>query len=317
PFLLETLFSSRHGLLSWTPVLWGAFLGFVPLVRWRPALGLPLLGPVLVMTYLNACSGDWWAGGAFSNRRFDGLLPPLAISLAASIEVLRAGLRRWPRAALVLLALPFLAWNGTMGALAHRGELPKSDTVAFEQLAGGAARVVADRAGSPPTWPASWIFAWRHDRPPAQYDLLVGRYLFYRQANLGGRIPLGTPGDEVLLGEGWGERTEREGVPARVLEGRARLFAPLDVPEDLEVRWRFAAEAGPVEIVVHVNGHAAGRFRVEGPWAAHRQRVGARYWRRDLNDVVLASAGGRALVASVEVLRVNALPGDERGMRER
>ncbi|HVR70083.1 MAG TPA: hypothetical protein VMT87_04485, partial [Vicinamibacteria bacterium] len=47
PFLLETLFSSRHGLLSWTPVLWGAFLGFVPLVRWRPALGLPLLGPVL------------------------------------------------------------------------------------------------------------------------------------------------------------------------------------------------------------------------------------------------------------------------------
>ena len=30
PFVLETLFSSRHGLLSWTPVLWLGFLGLWP-----------------------------------------------------------------------------------------------------------------------------------------------------------------------------------------------------------------------------------------------------------------------------------------------
>ena len=75
PYLLNTLFSSRHGLLSWTPVLGAGFLGFLPLLKRRPTLALPLLLPLLVMTWVNVCSGDWWAGGSFSNRRFDGLLP--------------------------------------------------------------------------------------------------------------------------------------------------------------------------------------------------------------------------------------------------
>jgi hypothetical protein len=317
PFLLETLFSSRHGLLSWTPVLWGGFLGLIPLVRRRPALGLPLLAPILLMTYLNASSGDWWAGGAFSSRRFDGLLPALACGLAASIEVLRAWLRRRPRAAVALAALPFVAWTGTMAALADRGLLPARDTVAFPRLAEGAAGVVAGVAGSPPTWPASWLFAWSHHRPAAQYDLLVGRYLFYRQANLGGRIPLGTPGDEVLLAEGWGERTEKDGVPARALDGRARLFAPLDVPEDLEVWWRFAAADPPVQVVVEVNGQTAGRFLAGAGWSEHRHRIPAAFWRRDLNDVVLQASPGRVLVASIQMVRLSAPPGQERGMRER
>ena len=30
PFFLETLFSSRHGLLSWTPLLWLGFVGLIP-----------------------------------------------------------------------------------------------------------------------------------------------------------------------------------------------------------------------------------------------------------------------------------------------
>jgi hypothetical protein len=212
---------------------------------------------------------------------------------------------------------PLVAWNGALGALALRGELPASDTVAFPRLVGGAARVVAEAAGSPPTWPASWLFAWRHGRPAAQYDLLVGRYLFYRQNNLRGRIPVGTPDDEALLGEGWGPRTEHAGVPARVLERRARLFAPLDVPEDLDLVWRAASAPAPVEVVVHVNGSPAGRLHVPGPWSEQRLRVPAAFWRRDLNDVVLVPAGGRALVASVQVLRVNAREGEERGMRER
>jgi hypothetical protein len=203
-----------------------------------------------------------------------------------------------------------------LAELARRGELPAEDTVAFSRLAGGSARVIAETVGSPPTWPASWLFAWRHGRPPAQYDLLVGRYLFYRQNNLGGLIPVGTTGDDVLLGEGWGPRTEHEGVPARGLAARARLFAPLDVPEDLDVLWRVAGAGTPAHVVVYVNGHPAGRFTAQGGWREHRQRVRAAYWRRELNEIVLEPAGGAALVASVQVLRATAPPGEERGARE-
>jgi hypothetical protein len=259
PFLAQTLFSSRHGLLSWTPVLWAGFLGLVPLWRTRPALALPLALPVLVMTYVNACSGDWWAGGSFSNRRFDGLLPAFACALAAAIECARRALRRRPRAVLAMLVLPLLAWHGAVAEAARRGALPPRDTVAFPRVAGAAAAVVSDVAGSPPTWPASWIFAARHGLPPARYDLLVGRYLFYRQNNLGGRIAVGTPGDEVMLDGAWGARREHEGTLGRALDGRARLFAPLDVPEDLDVVWRLAADA-PAAVRVAVNGRAVGSW---------------------------------------------------------
>jgi hypothetical protein len=316
PFLLHTLFSSRHGLLSWTPVLWAGFLGFIPLLRRRPALAAPLVVPLLAMTWVNACSGDWWAGGSFSNRRFDGLLPALALGLAAAIDTLRAWLRRRPGAAAALAVAPLVAWNGTLAVQARRGELPARDTVAFPLLVGGSARVVADSVGSPPTWPASWWFAWRQSRPPAQYDLLVGRYLFYRQGNMGGYVPLGTRDDDVMLGEGWGGRTEHEGTDARLLTARARLFAPLDTPEDLDLVWRAAAD-GPTEIAVHVNGRPAGRLAADGGWRALTLRVPAALWRRELNDVVLEPVDGRAWIASVQFLRAGARPGEERGARER
>ena len=317
PFLLQTLFSSRHGLLSWTPVLWAAFLGFWPLWRRRPWLAAPLLAPLVVMTYVNACSGDWWAGGSFSNRRFDGLLPVLACGLAAALESLRSWLRGRPRVALAALVAPFVLWHTTLAVQAARGELPARDTVAFARLAGGAARVIADAAGSPPTWPASWLFAWRHQRPAAQYDRLVGQYLFYRQGNLQGLVPLGVAGDEDLLGEGWGPRREREGIAARVLDRRARLFAPLDVPEDIEVRWRLRSDGPPTAVVVAVNGHAAGHLAAGEGWREQRMLIPARFWRRELNDVTLEPAGGRALVAAVQFLRAGAPAGEERGARDR
>jgi hypothetical protein len=317
PFLSQTLFSSRHGLLSWTPVLWAGFLGFLPLWRTRPALALPLALPVLVTTYVNACSGDWWAGGSFSNRRFDGLLPAFACALAAAIEWLRRALRRHPQAALALPVLPLLAWHGAVAEAARRGALPERDTVVFPRVAGAAAAVVADLAGSPPTWPASWVFAARHDLPAARYDLLVGRYLFYRQNNLGGRIAIGTPGDEVMLDGAWGGRLEHEGAPARALEGRARLFAPLDVPEDLDVVWRLAADV-PAAVRVAVNGRVAGVLAAEGgAWRERAQRIPAAFWRRELNEVVLEPLAGRVRVGPVQFLRVHAPPGEEKGARDR
>jgi hypothetical protein len=303
PFVLETLFSSRHGLLSWTPVFWAGFLGFVPLLRRRPGLGWPLLVPLLLMTYVNLCSGDWWAGGSFSNRRFDSLLPILAAGFAAAIDVLRAAVRRRPETVVAVAAAGFVLWNALLAEQVRRGLVPRDDTVAFPRLAGNGARLLADAVGSPTTWPASWIFAWRHGRPPGQYDLLVGRYLFYRQNNLGGHVEIGVPGDEAMLGEGWGPIETFAGAASRRVRGRARLFAPLDVPENLEVRCRAAAEEGR-EVTVLVNGRAAGRFWAGPEWSDHRVRVGATFWRRELNDVVLDAGGGEIAVDAVDFARV-------------
>jgi dolichyl-phosphate-mannose-protein mannosyltransferase len=304
PFLMNTLFSSRHGLLSWTPVLWAGYLGFLPLLKRRPRLAWPLVVPLVLMTYVNACSGDWWAGGSFSNRRFDSLLPVLALGLAATLELAREALLARPQAVLGLVALPVIVWNAALMEQVRRGTVPRDDTVAFPRLVGGAARVVAEAVGSPPTWPASWLFAWKHRRPPGQYDLLVGRYLFYRQNNMGGHVEVGGPGAEDMLGEGWGPAQTIDGIRGRAVRARARLFAGLDVPEDLEVRVRVRAHAG-TEVRVSVNGRDAGRFWAEPAWLEARLRAAAGFWRRELNDVVLETAGEGVLVSAVDFVRVD------------
>jgi hypothetical protein len=302
PFFPETLFSSRHGLLSWTPVFWAGYLGFVPLLRRRRPLALALLVPLVVMTYVNLCSGDWWAGGSFSNRRFDSLLPVLAFGFAAAVDTARGLLRRSPGALLGMLAAPLVLWNLALAEQVRRGLVPRDDTVSFARLAEGAASLVADAVGSPTTWPASWVFAWRHGRPPSQYDLLVGRYLFYRQNNLGGHVEVGGPGDEAMLGEGWGPVETLGSLAARRVRGAARLFAPLDVPEDLEIRFRAMSAGRESEVRVLVNGREAGRFWVQRVWAEHRVRASSSLFRRELNDVVLE--GSDVLVDAVDFVRL-------------
>jgi hypothetical protein len=302
PFLLETLFSSRHGLLSWTPVLWAGYLGFGPLVRRRPALAWPLVPPLALMTYVNACSGDWWAGGSFSNRRFDSLLPVLALGVAAALEVAAAGLRRRPGIAVGVAAAPFIVANVLVGEQVQRGMLSRDDTVAFPSLVGGSAQVLADAVGSPPTWPASWLFALRHNLSPGRYDRMVGPYLFFKQNNLGGVIDIGAPADDLMLADGWGPVEEIGEVRARRLAGRARLFAPLDLPEPLELKLTAGAVAEDATVEVSVNGERVGLAAFGRGWSERAWSVPATVWRRDLNEVAFG-ASAPVLVDRVRFLR--------------
>lgn len=307
PFILETLFSTRHGLLSWTPVFWAGYLGFVPLFFRRRALALALLVPLLLMTYVNFCSGDWWAGGSFSNRRFDSLLPVFAFGFAASLDAARRFLAARPPSALVLVAVTVAVWNLTLTEQLRRGLIPRDDTVLFPELVAGSARVLAETVGSPPTWPASWLFAWRHDTSPARYDGLVGRYLFYRQNNRGGRILVAAPDDESMLGEGWGRVESKDGEEGRRVRGRARVFAPLDLAEDLEVKVRASREQGLGEARVLVNGHEAGRLAAGPGWSEPRLSVAAAFWREGINEIAIEDTEGALLVGGFVFTRAATL----------
>jgi hypothetical protein len=305
PWVLGTLFSSRHGLISWTPVFWAGYLGFLPLLRRRPQLALPLLLPLVVMSYVNMCVADYWGGAAFSGRRFDSLLPIFALGFAASLDALRGLLRRAPQLAVAAVAGAFVAWNLMLAAQLNRNWIPRDDTVAFPTLARNAAQLLGDSVGFPTTWPASWLFGLEHGRPPGQYDLLAGRYLFYMQNNLEGRIDLGAPGDEAMLGEGWSAALEVDGVTARRLKGDARVFATLDVPEDLEIRVRLATTGASREVVMRVNGREAGRIEAGAAWHEARVRVPASFWHREINEVALEAGGNDVQVDSLVFVRTN------------
>lgn len=303
PWVLETLFSSRHGLLSWTPSLWAGYLGFLVLLRRRPRLAWSLLPALAVMTYVNLCSGDWWAGGSFSNRRFDSLLPVFGFGLAASLELALRWLRERAARGLALLLAPLLLWNTLLAEQLRQGLVPRDDTVAFSQLVRGAAQLFSRALGFPTTWPASWLFALQRDLPPSQYDRLVGRYLFYRQNSLNGRIEVAAAEHAELLDDGWGRPEQLAGVAARRAHGDARVFAPLDVPEDIEIVLNAAAPAGDQPVSLEVNGRDVGRVLVRPAWDDYHVRVRAEFWRRELNELRLVGARG-VLLSDVRFVRL-------------
>ena len=306
PALLATFFSSRHGLLYWTPVLWAGFIGLAGLlVRGRDRRTALLLAlPILVMSYVNASSGDWWAGGSYSNRRFDSLLPFLAMGLAASLAALRRVAARWPGAVLAAAGAGLVLWNGLLMEQYRRGAIPRDDTVSFARVAENSADLFATAVGSPVAWPANWIFSLRHGLPPDRYDLMVGKYLFFMQNSLGGVIEVGADGDQdtAVLADGWGVRAPCGDGVCRAVEGRARLFAGLDAPEMLDVSVR-ASGAGRLR--TFVNGIAVGEGPLPEDLGDVAARVPAGRWHTGLNEVVLeTSPGGKALVDRVVFRRL-------------
>jgi len=295
PYLLQTFFSSRHGLLFWTPILWAGFLGFVLLYRRERFATLALAVPLVLMSYVNACSGDWWAGGSFSNRRFDSLLPLLGLGLAASVAWLLDRVKRRPLFALAAGSAAFVVWNQLLIVQYRERKVPADDTVSFAAVTAYNAKLVGRYVGTPLAWPANLLFAAEHALPASRYDLMAGKYLFYRQENLGGLVKVGDGrADPALFAGDWAPPEACGAAVCREVRGRARVMAPLDVPEDLDLTIR-AQGQGTLEVAV--NGRLAGAFPLEDETRGLRTRVPSGFWRRELNDVSLTlSAGGRAFV---------------------
>lgn len=303
PRLLETFFSSRHGLFFWTPVLWLSFLGIAALAWRRRGAWLPLLAVLALMTWVNAASADWWAGGSFSNRRFDSVMPLLALGLAACLEQLVRWAAAHPARVVAAMAALACAWNLLFMENYRRGAVPRDDTVSFAAVTRANAGLFASWFGAPSAWPANWLFAARTGLPSAKYDEMVGKYLFFRQESLGGIVDLGEPrADPALVGDGFLEPQRENGVSCRCVDGSARLFASLDLPEDLRV----AIHAkGSGRLFFAANGQDAGSVPLGDAFAAQELALGAAALRPQLNEFTLrTSAGGSACVDKLVFTRV-------------
>jgi hypothetical protein len=113
PYFLAVLFSSEHGLFSWTPLLLLATAGLI-LFKWRePRAGAPLLAGALAFYLFIACYPDWAGISSFGNRFFISLTPlfilGLSVLLARVAAVFRSQRAAVAAASMVLAA--FMLWN--------------------------------------------------------------------------------------------------------------------------------------------------------------------------------------------------------------
>jgi len=296
PVLLDSLFSSSHGVLFWTPVLTMAVVALAVRAARGERRARAALVALGVLALANAVLRPWWAG-ALANARGLPALPLLALGLAAALDGLREAARRRPLRVLAGTGAALVVWN-LLFMTQYRAEMiPRDDTVAFPAVAENAAGLLAAAVGSPSAWPANWLFAARHGLPAARYDRLGGRDVL---AALPAVVDIGDlDSDQALLAEGWSVRHPCLDAICREVEGRARVLLPVVDPRAVELRVR-ALGTGTLRVSVDGATSAAALHptfdEIVLPLPRARVHAGA-------NEVVLeVSPGSQALVDALRLL---------------
>ncbi len=319
PHLVDILWSSRNGLLSWSPALYVALAGLIVFAIRRPADGLPMLLAFAAMTYFNATIQDWWGSAGFGGRRFDGTIPLLCVGGAAAATVAAGYVQRHPLRAAAAAGAALVLWNLTLMSVANDGIVRIGESVSYGDAFAAQARAAHRWVGNPFTYPASLAFALRNGVSPDRYDLLSANRFLGDPLRPYGRIDVGAD-DGWLLEAGWHDR-EREGhTTFRWAAREAVVLVPLDHAATLRVQLRLQplgyAGAPPQQVTLLVNGDAQPVAAVPGGWNTVELTVERRHWRAGVNRVGLRFASSarpadvglgrdtRDLAAQVDYVRV-------------
>ena len=113
PVFFSVLFSSNHGLLSWTPLLGLAIFGLLFFVFRLPKVGIPFFTALVAFYLFMSFYPDWAGISSYGNRFFVSLTPLFILGLAYLLE--RAAMH-FPNPQLALAVCPgvlacFVLWN--------------------------------------------------------------------------------------------------------------------------------------------------------------------------------------------------------------
>jgi len=131
PVLLSVLFSSRHGLFSWTPVLLLGTIGMLWFYRKDKELAILLAIPFVLKLYIVSCWPVWWGSSSFGNRFFISCTPFFAIGFAALLNQVSQKISlKWISAVALLLIL----WNGLFIFQFGAGLIPRHDPISWRLM---------------------------------------------------------------------------------------------------------------------------------------------------------------------------------------
>jgi hypothetical protein len=319
PQIVDILWSSRNGLLSWSPVLYVAALGLVMFAFAEPAAGVPALIAVAAMTYFNATIQDWWGSDGFGGRRFDGTIPMFCLGAAYFTAYAAGVVRRHPLRAVTAAGALLVIWNLTLMSAANDNVFRIGTTVSYGETFAAQGRAFHRWFGNPFSYPASLLFALRNGVTPASYDLLRTNRFLGDPLRPYGRLDIGSD-DGWLLEGGW-HGPEREGpITFRWATTGAGVLVPLDHAAPLIVQVRIHAfgypNAAPQMLTLDVEGHKFGPVHVPGDWQTLEFATDRDAWRSGVSRVRFDFAwthspsevglGGdsRPLAAAIDYVRI-------------
>jgi hypothetical protein len=135
PVFFSVLFSSNHGLLSWTPLLGLAILGLLFFTFRLPKIGIPFFSALLAFYLLISFYPDWAGISSYGNRFFVSLTPLFILGLSYLLER-AAGHFPKPQLALTVCSgalACFALWN--LGLIYQFGThlVPARGPISFRQ----------------------------------------------------------------------------------------------------------------------------------------------------------------------------------------
>jgi hypothetical protein len=290
---MDTLFSSWHGFLSWTPVAFVAVLGTMAYARRHWQWAVSALVILFLTAWVNGSTQDWAGGWSFGGRRFSSVLVMLTPGLALTLE---AVVRR-PLIAVAPLIVGALWWNHLLMVQYTAGMLPKDEPVPFARIVRQQAELHTRQPYFYPfAFPANVWFAWREGLPVGKYDVLSSE-------NAGPSIDVVFDRTvEKFLLDGWEAPGGDDWGPAWWI-GRspAELAVPLDLPPGavritVRSRTRHDEPVMRASLALVVNGTEVGRFEAGVPEASTSvidipQTAARRVFRRGFNRVAFTSLG--------------------------
>lgn len=136
PHFLSVLFSSDHGLLSWTPILFFALIGLIAFWRSVPRAGAAFLLVVVAFYYFIASYPAWAGISSYGNRFFVSMTPLFIVGLAFFLDRFSRFFRAARSALVVSVALLslFVLWNA--GLMFQWGEhlIPVRGPISFPEM---------------------------------------------------------------------------------------------------------------------------------------------------------------------------------------
>lgn len=227
PFILESLFSSRKGLFTWSPIFVLSVIGLIWVFKARRIWAIAFVLPLALNTYLNAAQPDFWAGTAFGARRFLSCTPIFAAGLAAFLAAVSTMTRRKGKAigtAALLITCSFLGvMNLRLAAAFTNGTVDRYHAIRFADVFNGGYSVYLCVV-YPLQIPVQTLYWLRYGIPlyGAENEYMIGDDIFYFQEKHGDLVSgLHNP----LFGAGWSDdAVERAGERVRVMESNVGVM---------------------------------------------------------------------------------------------
>lgn len=282
---IDVLFSADRGLFNWHPLLFVGLAGLVFSMRRRAAYAVAALSIFAFTAFLNGSVRDWNASAAFGGRRFDFVLPLLALGLASFLSGVRPLLARRPLLLPALVLVLAVVWNISLVDLL-RGRPASAaplDDLASRQV-GQARRALDASLGRLGPGARDLI-----------YRVFVGLFT-YQNHRAGGDFEVATL-EPRFLRSGWSEpQWWDDGSAFRyVLFPEACLLIPLDHPFDLRgfVLARSPARIPEQRLTLRLNGRALAEAALPAAWTEIPFDAPERFWRRGENEFCVQAAKKR------------------------